>query len=388
MTDIALGHVTTTLNLPQSGSTTPVPVDAVQSVTFTPATLEMNADGQALNNAFTADFTNGRLTYQGEDGVHLYPGAWTVTFIPSLNHTPIELFVTPGAEINLFDWNDNSNVIVPTKDAADGDLLDWDGEKPAWIPPTEIKGIGTAAFQNISAFATAAQGSKADTALQEANYDAVKQAADDAKASAAQSAADAHAAQVSASDSQNGAQAYAAQAGNSATAASNSAGTATTQATAAINSATTATTQAGIATTQAGIATTQATAASTSATNAQTSATHAATSATQSAIAAQNAQTSATQATSNTPSLQGDLSLATGKPKMGRLTFTGASTTVTFSQPFSSSCDGVLITDNNYDPSSFSMISVGKMSSSGFTIYLSDTSSTHGHSMVWAAYGH
>ena len=194
MTDIALGHVTANLNLPQSGSTVPVPVDAIQSVTFTPTTLEMNDAGQALNNAFTADFVSGQLTYNGQTGVYLYPGSWTVTFIPSLNHLPIDLFVTPGAEINLFDWNDNSNVIVPTKDAADGDLLDWDGEKPSWIPPTGIKGIGTAAFQNVSAFATAAQGSKADTALQEANYDAVKQAADDAKASAAQSAADAHAA--------------------------------------------------------------------------------------------------------------------------------------------------------------------------------------------------
>ena len=191
MTDIALGHVTANLNLPQSGSTVPVPVDAVQSVTFTPTTLEMNDAGQAVNNPFQADFVSGQLTYNGQTGVHLYPGSWTVTFIPSLNHAPIDLFVTPGAEINLFDWNDNSNVIVPTKDAADGDLLDWDGEKPAWITPTGIKGIGTAAFQNISAFATAAQGSKADTALQEANYDAVKQAADDAKASAAQSAADA-----------------------------------------------------------------------------------------------------------------------------------------------------------------------------------------------------
>lgn len=372
MSDVKLGYVTGTLSLPESSTGTLVPVTAAQSVTFTPAQLMTDASGLVINNPATADFTNGALTYQGNAGIHLYPGSWTASFIPSVGHADITLYVLPGQTVDLFAWDTNTNVLVPTANATSGELLSWDGTYLDWIPPKNIDGIGTAAFHNVSEFATAAQGSKADTALQQANYNIVKQAADDAKASAAQAVVDAQAAQNAATGSQSGAATSATNAAASATAASNSAGTATTAATTASTSATN--------------AKKSETNAKTSETNAKTSETNAKTSETGAATSATHASASASAAASavssifsfETETMTGTNNASTPSIKVGSTVATTADTTVTFGAAFAHSVNSIILTNGDSVANTSGSYIIGTTSASltGFHITKAGTTPT------------
>lgn len=387
MSDVQLGYVTGTLSLPESSTGTLVPVTAAQSVTFTPAQLMTDASGRVINNPATADFINGALTYQGNAGIHLYPGSWTASFIPSVGHADITLYVLPGQTVDLLSWDTNTNVLVPTKGAEDGDLLNWDGTTIEWVPPTGIKGIGTAAFHNVSEFATAAQGSKADTALQQANYDTVKASAEAAQASAAQSAVDAQAAQNAATGSQSGAATSAANAAASATAASNSAGTATTAATAASNSAGNATTAATAANTSATNAKTSETNAKTSETNAKTSETGAATSATHASASASAAASAVSSIFSfETETLTGTNNASTPSIKVGSTVARAADTTVTFGAAFAHSINSVILTNGDSGANASGSYIIGTTSAilTGFHITTAGTLPTR---VNWIAIG-